>query len=57
MELSQSRVTQARKKHNSELSEKENFFVQTLENYYKSDSEKKKEKQDIELSIEKSDSN
>jgi hypothetical protein len=57
MEITQSRVSQARKKHNVGLSENDNFFVKTLENYYKSDSEKKKEKQAIQLSIEKSDSN
>lgn len=52
MELSQSRVTQARKKHNSELSEKEIFFVETLENYYKSETEKKEEIQKMERSNE-----
>ena len=53
MEITQSKVTQARKKHNAELSEKENFFVKTLENYYKSDSEKKRHQEALELANQK----
>lgn len=53
MEITQSKVTQARKKHNAELSEKEFFFVQTLENYYRSDSEKKRLQEALELANQK----
>lgn len=52
MEITQSKVTQSRKKHNAELCEKEFFFVETLESYYKSETEKKQELQKLKSSIE-----